>query len=71
MLAAKNRAHRKKVFGGSVQDVNVHAKIPKGFNDKVANKWEVGSVKGVGDGPRALAAEETLLNADGIPKTLA
>ncbi|KAJ3515724.1 hypothetical protein NMY22_g14379 [Coprinellus aureogranulatus] len=65
-----------KVFGGSVQDVNVHAKIPDGFNDKVANKWEVGSVKGlihtkVGDGPRALAAEESLLNADGIPKTLA
>ncbi|KAF6763359.1 GHMP kinase [Ephemerocybe angulata] len=64
------------VFGGSVQDVNVHAKIPEGFNDKVASKWDVGSVKGlihtkVGDGPRALAPEEALLNADGIPKTLA
>ncbi|KAJ2926632.1 hypothetical protein H1R20_g10462, partial [Candolleomyces eurysporus] len=64
------------VFGGAAKDVNVHAKIPQGFNDKVANKWEVGAVKGlihtkVGDGPRRLAPEETLLNAEGFPKTLA
>lgn len=63
------------VFGGNAQDINVHAKIPEGFNEKVASKWEVGSVKGlihtkVGDGPRALGPEESLLNADGIPKTL-
>jgi len=64
------------VFGGSLADVNTVAKIPEGFNDKVAQKWEVGSVKGlihtkVGDGPRALGPEEGLLNAQGIPKTLA
>lgn len=50
--------------------------IPAGFNGAVAKKFEVGSVKSlihtrIGDGPRKLGAEEALLNADGLPKTLA
>ncbi|PPQ71280.1 hypothetical protein CVT24_012334 [Panaeolus cyanescens] len=65
-----------KVFGGDVPDVNVHAAIPEGFNKDVAAKWEVGAVKGfihtkVGDGPRHLDASESLLNDEGLPKTLA
>ena len=65
-----------KVFGGAVEDVTALAKIPEGFNEKVAAKWEVGAVKGlihtkVGDGPRTLSDEEGLLNTNGVPKTLA
>jgi diphosphomevalonate decarboxylase len=51
-------------------------KVIEGFNEAVAKKFEVGAVKGlihtrVGDGPRALAAEEGLLGNDGFPKSLA
>ncbi|KAK7473114.1 diphosphomevalonate decarboxylase [Stygiomarasmius scandens] len=51
-------------------------KVPEGFNENVAKVWEVGSVKGlihtkIGDGPRKLGEEETLLNAEGLPKSLA
>ncbi|KAF9050211.1 GHMP kinase [Panaeolus papilionaceus] len=64
------------VFGGNVQDINVHAAIPEGFNKDVAATWEVGAVKGfihtkVGDGPRKLEASDSLLGVDGFPKTLA
>jgi diphosphomevalonate decarboxylase len=50
--------------------------VPEGFNDKVASVWEAGSVKGlihtkIGDGPRVLGAEESLLNDKGFPITLA
>jgi len=50
--------------------------IPAGFNGAVAKKFDVGAVKGlihtrIGDGPRTLGAEEALLNADGLPITLA
>ncbi|KAG6865486.1 hypothetical protein C0991_002198 [Blastosporella zonata] len=50
--------------------------VVEGFNEAVAKKFEVGAVKGlihasVGDGPRALGAEESLLKADGFPKSLA
>lgn len=50
--------------------------LPAGFNDAVAKKFEVGAVKGlihtrVGDGPRVLDDSEALLNASGLPKTLA
>ncbi|KAJ7069781.1 GHMP kinase [Mycena amicta] len=46
-----------------------------GFNANVAKTWEAGSVKGVihtrvGDGPRVLDQEESLLGDDGFPKTL-
>lgn len=51
-------------------------KKPEGFNEKVvAGAWEKGAVKGlihtrVGDGPRKLGDEESLLNAEGVPKVL-
>ncbi|KAG8793350.1 diphosphomevalonate decarboxylase [Ceratobasidium sp. 428] len=50
--------------------------LPEGFNDAVATKHEAGAVKGlihtrVGDGPRKLGAEESLLTAEGLPKDLA
>lgn len=50
--------------------------LPDGFNAAVAKKFEVGSVKGlihtrIGDGPRKLGESESLLNAEGAPKTLA
>ncbi|KAG1736003.1 Diphosphomevalonate decarboxylase [Suillus lakei] len=62
----------KVVIGGQ----EVQAALPEGFNEAVAKRWEVGSVKGlihtrVGDGPRVLSDSEALLNALGIPKTLA
>lgn len=57
-------------------DLNTKAVLPQGFNEIVAKKYEVGAVKGlihtkVGDGPRALGTEESLLGEDGNPKTLA
>ncbi|KDQ21756.1 hypothetical protein BOTBODRAFT_26181 [Botryobasidium botryosum FD-172 SS1] len=47
--------------------------LPEGFNPAVAKKFEQGAVKNlihtrVGDGPRALDAEESLLGSDGFPK---
>ena len=67
---------RLNAFGGEVQDVNEFAKIPQGFNEGVAVKREVGAVKGlihtkVGGGPRRLDDSEGLLDASGLPKTLA
>jgi diphosphomevalonate decarboxylase len=50
--------------------------VPEGFNEKVvAGQFEVGAVKGlihtrVGDGPRALGEEESLLGVDGLPKVI-
>jgi len=57
-------------------DFNTMAALPQGFNEAVAKKYEAGAVKGlihtrVGDGPRALGTEESLLGEDGNPKTLA
>ena len=51
-------------------------RVVDGFNEAVAKKFDVGAVKGlihtrVGDGPRALGAEEGLLGDDGLPKSLA
>ncbi|KIK57461.1 hypothetical protein GYMLUDRAFT_86887 [Collybiopsis luxurians FD-317 M1] len=51
------------------------APIPKGFNENVSRVWEKDSVKGlihtkIGDGPRVLGEEESLLNKEGMPKTL-
>jgi diphosphomevalonate decarboxylase len=62
----------KVVIGGQ----EVEAALPKGFNEAVAKRWELGAVKGlihtrVGDGPRVLSDNEALLDARGIPKTLA
>jgi len=62
----------KVVIGGQ----EVEAALPQGFNEAVAKRWEVGAVKGlihtrVGDGPRVLSDSEALLNAEGMPKTLA
>lgn len=50
--------------------------VVEGFNVNVAKKFEVGAVKSlihtrVGDGPRTLGDEESLLGQDGSPKTLA
>ncbi len=55
---------------------SVQGAVIKGFNEAVAKPFEVGAVKGlihtrVGDGPRILSAEESLLGPDGLPKTLA
>lgn len=52
------------------------ADLPQGFNEAAVRTWEKGSVKQlihtrVGDGPRKLAEDESLLKADGTPKTLA
>lgn len=52
------------------------ADLPKGFNENAVRTWDKGSVKQlihtrVGDGPRKLGEEESLLKADGTPKTLA
>ena len=62
------------IFSGAA-DINAEAKIPEGFNETVAKRFEVGAVKGlihtrVGDGPRKLSNEESLLAATGLPKTL-
>jgi diphosphomevalonate decarboxylase len=50
--------------------------LPSGFNDGVAKKFEVGAVKRlirtrVGDGPEKLGKEESLLGANGLPKSSA
>ncbi|KAF9052358.1 Diphosphomevalonate decarboxylase [Hymenopellis radicata] len=55
---------------------SVQGAVVKGFNEAVAKPFEAGAVKGlihtrVGDGPRVLSAEESLLGPDGLPKTLA
>jgi len=47
-------------------------KIVKGFNPAVAKPFDIGAVKGlihtqVGDGPRVLGAEESLLGDNGLP----
>jgi len=52
------------------------AAVPTGFNEAVAKRFDVGAVKNlihtrVGDGPRVLGEEETLLGPNGLPKTLA
>ena len=49
--------------------------LPKGFNEAVIPKFEVGSVSRiihtqVGDGPRVLKQSESLLGVDGLPKSL-
>jgi diphosphomevalonate decarboxylase len=64
------------LFGEGGVDLNAQAKVPVGFNEAVAQRFEVGAVKGlihtrVGDGPRKLSDDEGLLAANGLPKTLA
>ncbi|PCH36036.1 Diphosphomevalonate decarboxylase [Wolfiporia cocos MD-104 SS10] len=54
----------------------VQGKLVEGFNPAVAKSFGVGAVKGlihtrVGDGPRVLGAEEALLGANGLPKSIA
>jgi len=66
----------KDVFGEGSLDLNAQAKVPVGFNEAVAQRFEIGAVKGlihtrVGDGPRKLSDDEGLLAANGSPKTLA
>lgn len=61
---------------GLFGSAGVKSKVVEGFNTQVAKKFEVGAVKGlihtrVGDGPRKLGEEETLLGAEGIPTYLA
>ncbi|KAF5385922.1 hypothetical protein D9615_002601 [Tricholomella constricta] len=65
----------KDVFG-LFGEAGVQGKVVEGFNEAVAKEFEAGAVKGlihtkIGDGPRALGAEESLLGEDGFPKTLA
>ncbi|KAF7797603.1 hypothetical protein EIP86_008803 [Pleurotus ostreatoroseus] len=50
--------------------------VVEGFNEAVAKPFSVGAVKGlihtkVGDGPRVLGVEESLLAETGLPKVLA
>ncbi len=50
------------------------AEPPKGFNTGAVVRWDKGGVKSlihtrVGDGPRRLGDEESLLGEDGLPKT--
>lgn len=52
-----------------------NSEIPKGFDGNVIVKWHKGAVKNlihtrVGDGPRKLKVEDSLLGEDGLPKTL-
>lgn len=63
-------------FGISTQSHK--EELPKGFNEKVVREggWEKGSVRRlihtrVGDGPQDLGEGESLLNEEGVPKTLA
>ncbi|GJE92742.1 diphosphomevalonate decarboxylase [Phanerochaete sordida] len=54
----------------------VEGSVVEGFNAAVAKPFDVGAVKNlihtrVGDGPRVLGAEEALLGANGLPKTVA
>jgi diphosphomevalonate decarboxylase len=56
--------------------VDNQGRLPDGFNEKVAKPFPVASVKSfihtrVGDGPRKLGAEETLLGSNGLPTFLA
>ena len=51
----------------------VQGKVVEGFNEAVTKPFHVGAVKGfihtrVGDGPRTLGEEESLLGPDGLPK---
>jgi len=62
----------KDVFG--IQPL-AQGKLVEGFNENVAKRFGVGAVKGlihtkVGDGPRKLEESESLLAANGMPKTL-
>lgn len=64
------------LFGKDSADINTQAKVPAGFNEAVAKRFDVGAVKGlihtrVGDGPRKLSDSESLLGPNGVPKTLA
>jgi diphosphomevalonate decarboxylase len=50
-------------------------KLVEGFNENVAKRFGVGAVKGlihtkVGDGPRKREESESLLGANGMPKSL-
>ena len=64
----------KDVFGlFGEKDVNAFAKVPDGFNEAVARRFDVGAVKGlihtrVGDGPRKLSDAESLLAVNGFLK---
>jgi diphosphomevalonate decarboxylase len=69
----------KDVFGlfgeNAAKDINASAKVPDGFNEAVAKRFDIGAVKGlihtrVGDGPRRLSDSESLLTADGLPQIL-
>jgi len=58
------------------QEVPGQGALPAGFNDAVAKKYEEGAVKSlihtrVGNGPQVLGEEESLLDSNGSPKTLA
>ncbi|KAG6868388.1 hypothetical protein C0993_003804 [Termitomyces sp. T159_Od127] len=62
----------KDVFG-LFAGAEVVGKTVPGFNEGVAKKFGVGAVKTlihtrVGDGPRALGAEDALLGVDGLPR---
>jgi diphosphomevalonate decarboxylase len=61
------------LFGGQSPS---KAPFQEGFNENVSRVWEKDSIKGIihtkiGDGPRVLGEEESLLGKDGMPKKLA
>jgi len=76
----KKKKKKKKGFKDTIKKKSTagvgEGGVVEGFNVNVAKKFEVGAVKSlihtrVGDGPRVLGDEETLLGPDGLPKTLA
>jgi diphosphomevalonate decarboxylase len=78
VVAAVNRFFPQAEAFSDPFKVGTAAAPPKGFNEGVvsAGGWEKGAVKQlihtrVGDGPRCLGPEDSLLNAEGIPKVLA
>ncbi|PFH53695.1 hypothetical protein AMATHDRAFT_54113 [Amanita thiersii Skay4041] len=60
---------------GVLRGGKLEGRLVEGFNEIVAKKYDVGAVKGlihtkVGDGPRKLGNEESLLGESGLPTNL-
>jgi diphosphomevalonate decarboxylase len=69
------QAERFKDPFGLFGEKGVAPALPAGFEERAVRAFEAGAVKGlihtrVGDGPRVLGAEETLLAENGFPKSI-
>jgi diphosphomevalonate decarboxylase len=69
------QAERFKDPFGLFGEQGVRAALTTGFEERAVKKFETGAVKGlihtrVGDGPRVLGVEETLLADNGFPKVI-